>query len=89
MYARVETQRLPNAVPMKAGPPPTYDPAVHDTVGQFGGPFPDGWSYEEWYGLVGQGDGQNSPFERNVRKAYFMFRDELWNAREWKKRGLP
>ncbi len=73
----------------KAGAPPTFDPAVHDTVGQFGGPFPDGWSYEEWYGIVSQGDGKNSPFERQLRKAYFMFKDELWNHKEWKKRGLP
>jgi beta-glucuronidase len=73
----------------KAGAPPTFDPAVHDTVGQFGGPFPDGWSYEEWYGIFGQGSGQNSPFERQLRKAYFLFKDELWNPKEWKKRGLP
>jgi len=73
----------------KAGSPPTFDPAVHDTVGQFAGPFPDGWSYEEWYGIVSQGDGKNSPFERQLRQAYFVFKDELWNPREWKKRGLP
>jgi beta-glucuronidase len=73
----------------KAGPPPQFDPAVHVKVGQFNGPFPDGWSYEEWYGIVSQGNGQNSPFERQLRKAYFVFKDELWNAREWAKRGLP
>ncbi len=73
----------------KAGSPPTFDPAVHDTVGQFAGPFPDGWSYEEWYGIVGQGDGKNSPYERQLRQAYFLFKDELWNAQEWNKRGLP
>jgi beta-glucuronidase len=73
----------------KAGSPPTFDPSVHDTVGQFAGPFPDGWSYEEWYGIVSKGDGKNSPFERQLRKAYFLFKDELWNPKEWKKRGLP
>ena len=73
----------------KAGPPPTFDPSVHDTLGQFAGPFPDGWSYEEWYGIVGQGDGKNSPYERQLRKAYFLFKDELWNRKEWAKRGLP
>ena len=73
----------------KAGPPPTFDPAIHDTIGQFTGPFPDGWSYEEWYGIVAQGDGSNSPFERQLRKAYFLFKDELWNPIEWAKRGLP
>jgi beta-glucuronidase len=73
----------------KAGSPPTFDPGVHDTIGQFAGPFPDGWSYEEWYGIVSQGDGKNSPFERQLRQAYFLFKDELWNPKEWKKRGLP
>jgi hypothetical protein len=73
----------------KAGPPPQYDPAIHDIVGQFGGPFPDGWSYEEWYGVVGQGDGKNSPFERQLRKAYYLFRDELWHPKKMAERGLP
>ena len=26
----------------KAGAPPTFDPSVHSTIGQFAGPFPDG-----------------------------------------------
>lgn len=73
----------------KAGPPPQYDPAIHDIVGQFGGPFPDGWSYEEWYGVVGQGDGKNSPYERQLRKAYFMYKDELWNPKVLAKKGIP
>jgi len=73
----------------KAGPPPDFDPSVHETVGQFKGPFPDGWSYEEWYGIVSQGNGKNSPFERQLRKSYFLFRDELWNPKDWKRRGLP
>jgi beta-glucuronidase len=73
----------------KAGAPPTFDPSVHSTSGQFAGPFPDGWSYEEWYGIVGQGDGKNSPYERELRKSYFLFKDDLWNPKEWAKRGLP
>jgi hypothetical protein len=24
-----------------------------------------------------------------LRKAYFLFKEELWNQKEWKKRGLP
>ncbi len=72
----------------KASPPPQYDPKVHDIVGQFGGPFPDGWSYEEWYGVTSQGSGQFSPYERHLRKAYFI-KDELWNPKEWARRGLP
>jgi len=71
----------------KAGP--AYDPAVHDAVGQFQGPFPDGWSYEEWYGIVSQGNGRLSPFLRQLRPAYDVFKNNLWNARAWAKRGLP
>jgi hypothetical protein len=73
----------------KAGPPPQYDPSIQDITGQFGGPFPDGWSYEEWYGLTSQGDGRHSPFMRQLRKAYFLYKDELWNSRRWAERGLP
>jgi len=73
----------------KAGPPPAFDPSVHDKIGQFQGPFPDGWSYEEWYGIVSQGDGRLSPYLRQLRPAYYLFKNELWNPREWKKRGLP
>ena len=62
----------------KAGPPPTFDPARHYTTGQFHGPFPDGWSYEEWYGIVSQGDGSHSPFLRQFRPAYYVFKDQLW-----------
>jgi hypothetical protein len=73
----------------KAGPPPQYDPGVHDTTGQFGGPFPDGWSYEEWYGIAGQGNGKNSPFVRQLRKTYYEFKDLLWNAKKLQERGIP
>ena len=40
--------------------------------------FPDGWSSEEWFGLVSQGDGSKSPFLRQPRKAYTLYRDKLW-----------
>ena len=33
------------------------DPGIHATQPQFGGPFLDGWSYEEWYGICSQGNG--------------------------------
>ena len=73
----------------KAGPPYLSAPAVHDTKaydfktkkylqGNSAGPFPDGWMYEEWLGLCGQGDGALSPFLRHLRKAYYMYKD-LWN----------
>jgi len=73
----------------KAGPPPQYDPSIQDITGQFGGPFPDGWSYEEWFGLASQGNGKNTPFMRQLRKSYFLYKDELWNKEKWKARGLP
>lgn len=38
----------------------------------------DGYNHEEWFGIVGQGSGQHSPFERRLRKAYFMYKDN-WN----------
>ncbi|MCL1972505.1 MAG: hypothetical protein FWG57_05905 [Endomicrobia bacterium] len=61
----------------KAGPPPEFDPAAHDTVTQWSGPFLDGGAYEEWFGLTSQGDGKDSPFKRQMRRSYFMYRD-LW-----------
>ena len=73
----------------KAGPPPQYNASIQDIVGQFGGPFPDGWSYEEWYGVTSQGNGKHSPFLRHLRKAYFVFKDTLWNARKLNERGMP
>lgn len=39
--------------------------------------FPDGWSQEEWLGIVGQGDGKNSPFLRDLRQSYFVYK-QLW-----------
>ena len=40
--------------------------------------FPDGWSSEEWLGIAGQGDGKNSPYLRQLRKSYFIYK-QLWN----------
>ncbi|MDD5066358.1 MAG: glycoside hydrolase family 2 TIM barrel-domain containing protein [bacterium] len=50
----------------------------HDSVPQFGAPFLDGWSYEEWYGFCSQGDGYSSPFKRQLRPVYEMYR-KVWN----------
>lgn len=41
-------------------------------------PFFDGWGHEEWLGIVSQGDGSDSPFLRQLRKSYFVYK-ELWN----------
>jgi hypothetical protein len=73
----------------KAGPPPQYDASIQDIVGQFGGPFPDGWSYEEWFGLASQGKGTHSPFLRQLRPSYFVFKDELWSPEKLKEYGIP
>jgi hypothetical protein len=40
--------------------------------------FPDGWASEEWYGLMSLGDGTNSPFMRQRRQVYELYRDKLW-----------
>jgi beta-glucuronidase len=55
-------------------------PDVHDPVPQFGGPYLDGWSYEEWFGITSQGSGKGSPFARVLRPAYYRMK-EVWNAK--------
>ncbi|MBU1121877.1 MAG: hypothetical protein KKF54_04180, partial [Candidatus Omnitrophica bacterium] len=54
-----------------------YEPAYHDKKGLFAGPFLDGYMHEEWLGLCSQGDGKKSPYLRQVKKAYFTYK-ELW-----------
>ncbi|MCM8796568.1 MAG: hypothetical protein NC923_01600 [Candidatus Omnitrophica bacterium] len=54
-----------------------YEPSVHDKRGLFSGPFPDGYMHEEWLGLCSQGDGRLSPFLRQLRKSYFLYK-KLW-----------
>lgn len=49
-------------------------------AGQFPMPFADGMDNEEWYGVVSQGSGQHSPFERRLRKTYEYFRT-MWAER--------
>ncbi len=50
-----------------------YEPLIHDAKGLWTGPFPDGYMHEEWLGMAGQGDGKESPFLRQLRKAYYMY----------------
>lgn len=54
-----------------------YEPKVHDTKGLWAGPFPDGFMHEEWLGVCGQGDGKLSPFLRQLRKSYYMYK-KIW-----------
>ncbi len=51
-----------------------YEPFVHNRESRWPGPFTDGFMYEEWLGIFGQGDGKNSPFLRRPRKVFFYLR---------------
>ncbi|MBF0121992.1 MAG: hypothetical protein HQL21_01125 [Candidatus Omnitrophica bacterium] len=55
-----------------------YEPEKHDIKADVIGPFAGGYYYEEWFGIVGQGEGQHSPFLRHLRAAYFMYK-KIWN----------
>ncbi|MFA4991176.1 MAG: glycoside hydrolase family 2 TIM barrel-domain containing protein [Candidatus Omnitrophota bacterium] len=55
----------------------SYEPALHDARRNWSGPFPDGWNYEEWLGVAGQGDGKSSPFLRQLKRSYFTYQ-EIW-----------
>jgi len=52
-----------------------YEPFIHDRKGLFSGPFPDGFMHEEWLGVCSQGDGKLSPFLRQLRKSYYLYKD--------------
>jgi beta-glucuronidase len=54
------------------------NPYGHDQNPQWHGPFLDGCGYEEWFGICSVGDGRDSPFKRQLRRSYFMYRD-LWS----------
>jgi beta-glucuronidase len=69
----------------KGGPPPQLDPAKQEpegwdykakakTPGNFRGPFPDGWLHEEYLGVTSQGNGSDSPFLRQLKKAYSWYK---------------
>ncbi len=60
----------------KAGP--QFGVWIHDTEPQDEGPFPDGFMYEEWLGITSQGNGDNSPFMRQLRPAYETFKRGPW-----------
>ncbi len=55
-----------------------YEPSLHDTKADVVGPFPGGYYYEEWFGLFGQGEGKSSPYLREPRKVYDVYK-KLWN----------
>ena len=54
------------------------DPTTHQsTRAVFPMPFPDGFAQEEWFGVMGQGSGQASPYQRVPRQAYETMK-ALW-----------
>lgn len=57
-----------------------YEPFFHDRKSDAIGPFPGGYYYEEWFGLAGQGNGQHSPFLRQLRRSYFAYK-EMWSKK--------
>ena len=56
----------------------SYEPAYHDKKGVAAGPFLDGYYHEEWFGIAGQGDGKKSPYLRQLKPAYYIYK-ELWS----------
>ena len=54
-----------------------YEPKVHDTKPLWAGPFPDGYMHEEWLGVASQGNAKLSPFLRQLRKSYYMYK-KIW-----------
>lgn len=65
----------------KGGQPPRFSPTVQETQPNWAGPFPGGWNFEEWFGLMGQGDGSVSPFLRQPRLSYQVYQS-LWSHTE-------
>jgi hypothetical protein len=57
-----------------------YEPMKHDTKADVIGPFAGGYYFEEWFGLIGQGDGSQSPLLRQLRKVYFMYQ-KAWTKK--------
>jgi beta-glucuronidase len=55
-------------------------PFEHDTTHNVMFILPDGSISEEWFGLCGQGDGKHSPFLRELRRAYYLYKT-MWT--EW------
>ncbi len=50
---------------------------VQQTKSQYPSAFEDQQAHEEWFGIVGQGDGKHSPFKRHLRKTYHYYKS-IW-----------
>jgi beta-glucuronidase len=58
------------------------DPTDHQSVEATGDmAFPDGKSQEEWFGVMGQGDGKTSPFLRVPKKSFWFYK-EAWESED-------
>ncbi len=64
----------------KSGLPPKFSATEHETVGDFVAAFPDGSMHEEWLGVTSQGDGDHSPYLRQLRKVYEYYK-KVWNQK--------
>ncbi len=64
----------------KSGQPPRFSSWMHEVKGNWMGPFPGNWSYEEWFGLASQGDGTKSPLMRQLRKSFYEYK-KIWNEK--------
>ncbi|MFC1703907.1 glycoside hydrolase family 2 TIM barrel-domain containing protein [Candidatus Omnitrophota bacterium] len=52
-------------------------PDTHDVeIGAWRGPAKDSWMNDEWLGICSQGDGKQSPFLRQLRKVYSMYKEQ-------------
>lgn len=57
------------------------DPVDHQTTrAVFPMPFPDSFAQEEWFGIMGQGAGNASPFQRVPKKAYYDLQ-KVWTQK--------
>ncbi len=56
-----------------------FDASIHDKTPQSKGPFRGGYIYEEWLGLTSNGNGEKSPFLRQLRPAYFALKNGPWS----------
>lgn len=48
------------------------------SLGAWAGPKNDNFFHDEWFGIASQGDGQRSPFMRQLRDIYFTYQEILW-----------
>ncbi|MBU1086084.1 MAG: immunoglobulin domain-containing protein [Candidatus Omnitrophica bacterium] len=64
----------------KAQNEPSDAPWIQEITSQFyWGIMPDHYAHEEWFGICSQGDGSQSPFLRQTRSAYDLYK-QMWAA---------